>query len=225
MVVGKLLLAAAMAATALAAPAVEERAVRTNKLHIKDVVGRQQNGGTGSGSGACAPLYGTCGGSSSPNSPTCCESGSYCNALNSYYSQCVPGSGPGGGSAGNGSTTVMGGEGGESQQPSAQPSIAEPSPSSEPIVMSTSAASGEGMSSYPTGAVTGAASLPGTYPIGAASDTPASAAAASDTGMPVSTDAASPSVVASGPMTTFPNATASAGAGSSGAVSAEWRER
>ncbi|KAJ3316853.1 hypothetical protein HDV06_002736, partial [Boothiomyces sp. JEL0866] len=41
----------------------------------------------------CAALYGQCGGQNW-NGPTCCASGSYCSAQNTYYSQCVAGNNP-----------------------------------------------------------------------------------------------------------------------------------
>jgi hypothetical protein len=232
--IGKFLLASALAATALAAPAVEERAVRNHPHRIDKMVVRQNNGPGGmtggggqggSGSGACAPLYGACGGSSNPNSPTCCESGSYCNTLNSYYSQCVPGSGPsggGGGGGGNGTSTMggggAGGQGGDSQQPNAQPSTAAPSQSSGAGAASMPDASG-GM--QPTMTSAGAA---GGYPVAAASDTPmASAGGASDTPTPAASQPPAASVPA--PVPVSPNATATGATNSSGAVSAEWRER
>lgn len=62
----KFLLSAALAATALAAPVVEER----------------QN---------CAQLWGQCGGNGFTG-PTCCASGSTCVKQNDWYSQCLPGS-------------------------------------------------------------------------------------------------------------------------------------
>ncbi|KAJ4306054.1 1,4-beta-D-glucan cellobiohydrolase cel6a [Collariella sp. IMI 366227] len=62
----KLLLAAALAATSLAAPMVEER----------------QN---------CAGLWSQCGGNGWTGA-TCCASGSSCVAQNPWYSQCLPGS-------------------------------------------------------------------------------------------------------------------------------------
>nr|AGV05128.1 glycoside hydrolase family 6 protein [Corynascus sepedonium] len=61
-----LLLTAALAATALAAPVIEER----------------QN---------CASVWGQCGGNGWQGA-TCCASGSSCVAQNQWYSQCLPGS-------------------------------------------------------------------------------------------------------------------------------------
>ncbi|KAM7187997.1 1, 4-beta cellobiohydrolase [Naviculisporaceae sp. PSN 640] len=61
----RLFLTAALAASALAAPVVEER----------------QN---------CASQWGQCGGIGF-NGPTCCQSGSSCVEQNPYYSQCLPG--------------------------------------------------------------------------------------------------------------------------------------
>ncbi|KAI8804627.1 1, 4-beta cellobiohydrolase [Cladochytrium replicatum] len=42
---------------------------------------------------SCQTVYGQCGGIGW-NSPTCCNSGSYCTTLNPYYAQCTPGTGP-----------------------------------------------------------------------------------------------------------------------------------
>ncbi|KAK4038878.1 glycoside hydrolase [Parachaetomium inaequale] len=64
--VAKLLLSAALAATALAAPVIEER----------------QN---------CGSVWSQCGGNDWKGA-TCCASGSTCVAQNQWYSQCLPGS-------------------------------------------------------------------------------------------------------------------------------------
>ncbi|KAL2261423.1 hypothetical protein VTK26DRAFT_4190 [Humicola hyalothermophila] len=61
----KLLLTAALAATSLAAPVVEERQ-------------------------SCGAVWTQCGGNGWTG-PTCCESGSTCVAQNEWYSQCLPG--------------------------------------------------------------------------------------------------------------------------------------
>lgn len=55
-----------------------------------------------------SPLYGQCGGQGWGGS-TSCVSGSVCNKINDYYSQCVPGTGGGnGGGSGNVPTTTAG---------------------------------------------------------------------------------------------------------------------